>query len=49
MFLTYCKGLSFKENPDYKYLRNLIGMAMKNSGLVYDFRFDWSCKEVIAH
>jgi len=48
-FFTYCKELSFKEKPDYEYLKGLILMAMKNNGLVYDFGFDWiSSKEILG-
>jgi len=47
-FLTYCKELSFKEKPEYDYLKGLILMAMKKSGLVYDFRFDWTSREMLG-
>ena len=41
MFLNYCKGLRFDEDPDYDYLRKLFQNLMHKNKLEYDWKFDW--------
>ena len=40
-FITYTRRLEFREVPDYNYLRNLLRNAIKESGSVIDFHYDW--------
>ena len=42
MFLNYCKGLRFEEDPDYDYLRKLFRNLAKKKKIEYDWKFDWS-------
>ena len=42
MFLNYCKGLRFEEDPDYDYLRRLFRNLAKKNKIEYDWIFDWS-------
>lgn len=41
-YLTYCKGLGFKDCPDYGYLRRIFTEAMAREGYLYDHEFDWA-------
>ena len=42
MYLNYCKGLRFEEDPDYDYLRRLFRNLAKKNEIEYDWIFDWS-------
>ena len=42
LFLKYCRGLDFDEDPDYNYLRNLLGNLYKHHGFQADNLYDWS-------
>ena len=42
LFLKYCRGLDFDEDPDYNYLRNLLGNLYKHHGFETDSLYDWS-------
>lgn len=42
LFLKYCRGLDFDEDPDYNYLRNLLGNLYKHHGFEADNLYDWS-------
>lgn len=42
LFLKYCRGLEFDEEPDYNYLRNLLGNLYKHHGFEADNLYDWS-------
>ncbi len=42
LFLKYCRGLDFNEDPDYNYLRNLLGNLYKHHGFDGDNLYDWS-------
>lgn len=42
LFLKYCRGLDFNEDPDYNYLRNLLGNLYKHHGFDSDNLYDWS-------
>lgn len=42
LFLKYCRGLDFDEEPDYNYLRNLLGNLYKHHGFEADNLYDWS-------
>ena len=42
MYLNYCKGLRFEEDPDYDYLRRLFRNLAKKKKIEYDWIFDWS-------
>lgn len=41
-FLKYCRGLEFKERPDYGRLREMFRDLLKNLGYVYNYDYDWS-------
>uniref|UniRef100_A0A1I8B169 non-specific serine/threonine protein kinase n=1 Tax=Meloidogyne hapla TaxID=6305 RepID=A0A1I8B169_MELHA len=41
-YLNYCKGLSFEEEPDYDYLRQLFKQLFSRQGFSYDYVFDWN-------
>lgn len=40
-YLTYCRGLDFKEDPDYFKCRQMFWNMMERLNLKYDFQFDW--------
>lgn len=42
MYLNYCRGLRFEEQPDYIYLRQLFRILFRTSGYQYDYLFDWT-------
>lgn len=42
LFLKYCRGLDFDEDPDYNYLRNLLGNLYKHHGFPTDNLYEWS-------
>lgn len=45
MYLNYCKGLRFEDDPDYMYLRQLfriLNRTYNNCEKAYDFVFDWT-------
>ena len=41
MYLKHCRGLSFEEAPDYRYLRQLFHMLFRKLNYQYDYAFDW--------
>ena len=41
MYLNYCRGLRFDEDPDYDYLKKLFKTLFENKGFERDFDFDW--------
>jgi serine/threonine protein kinase len=43
-YFNYCRGLAFKECPDYGYLRRLFTEALARDGHSYDMVYDWSAK-----
>jgi len=45
IYLTYCRNLSYDEDPDYNYLRNLLGNLYKHHGYSSDNNFEWNYKE----
>ena len=45
MYLNYCKGLRFEDDPDYMYLRQLfriLNRTVNQHDKAYDFVFDWT-------
>lgn len=44
-FISYARQLKFEERPDYKYLKGLLGQAMKNNQIEMDYVYDWSSKK----
>ena len=40
-FLNYSKNLSFKQNPDYNFLKGLINKIATNNGFQMDYVWDW--------
>lgn len=42
MYLNYCRGLRFEENPDYMYLRQLYRILFRTLNHQYDYVFDWT-------
>ena len=45
-FLNYVKNLSFKQNPDYSYLKGLIGKAALANNFQMDNKWDWIMPDV---
>ena len=43
-YIKYVKGLSYEQEPDYKYLKNLFLMALKNIGGKMDYCYDWDSR-----
>ena len=42
MYLNYCRGLRFDEQPDYMFLRQLFRILFKALNFQYDYVFDWT-------
>uniref|UniRef100_A0A182QQP7 non-specific serine/threonine protein kinase n=1 Tax=Anopheles farauti TaxID=69004 RepID=A0A182QQP7_9DIPT len=42
MYLCYCRGLRFDEEPDYMYLRQLFRILFRTLNFHYDYNFDWT-------
>ena len=42
MYINYCRGLRFDENPDYTFLRRLFKELFDNQGFKRDFIYDWT-------
>ena len=45
MYINYCRGLRFDEDPDYDYVKRLFKKLFDNQGFERDFIFDWLKKE----
>jgi hypothetical protein len=44
-YLSYCRGLKFEEEPDYKYLKKLFeGVLIENGHDPEEMEFDWDCR-----
>ena len=41
IYLHYCRGLSFTEQPDYDHLRGLFHQALSRTGSRVDADYDW--------
>ena len=41
MYINYCRGLRFDEDPDYAFLRRLFKKLFESQGFERDFIFDW--------
>jgi serine/threonine protein kinase len=41
-FLSYCRNMTFDEDPDYEYLRNIINTLYKHHGFENDNKYDWN-------
>ena len=48
-YLVYVKNLSFKENPDYIFLKGLIGKAAMINNIIMDNQWDWALPLKIDH
>ena len=42
MYINYCRGLRFDEDPDYAYLRRMFKELFENQGFKRDFIYDWT-------
>ena len=42
VYLNYCQGLKFEEEPDYMYLRQLFRILFRTLNHQYDYTFDWT-------
>ncbi|KAG5450226.1 Casein kinase I isoform delta-A [Clonorchis sinensis] len=42
IYLNFCRGLHFDNQPDYSYLRNLFRCLFHREGFSYDCVFDWN-------
>ncbi|KAH7640487.1 casein kinase I [Dermatophagoides farinae] len=47
MFLNYCRGLRFEEDPDYMYLRQLFRILFRSHHYEYDYEYDWTIRKEI--
>ena len=45
MYINYCRGLRFDEDPDYEYLRRLFQGLFDRKKFKRDFIFDWMLLE----
>ena len=41
MYMNYCRGLRFGEDPDYEYLKGLFKKLFDRKKFKKDFMFDW--------
>ena len=48
-YLSYVKNLSFKENPDYIFLKGLIMKAAMINNIIMDNQWDWALPLKIDH
>lgn len=48
-YLSYVKNLSFKENPDYIFLKGLIMKAAMINNIIMDNQWDWALPLKIEH
>ena len=48
MYINYCRGLRFDENPDYTFLRRLFKELFDNQGFKRDFIYDWTLPKQIT-
>ena len=48
MYINYCRGLRFDENPDYAFLRRLFKELFDDQGFKRDFIYDWTQPKQIA-
>jgi hypothetical protein len=39
--VSYTRNLHFVEEPDYKYMKNIIKNVMRKYEYASDFKFDW--------
>ena len=44
-YIQYCRGLKFKDEPDYNYLRDLLNNLLTKRGTRDDQQFDWILKK----
>ena len=42
IYINYCRGLRFDENPDYAFQRRLFEELFDNQGFKRDFIYDWT-------
>lgn len=42
MYLNYCRGLRFEEEPDYYYLKWLFRKLFRSLGHRFDCIYDWT-------
>lgn len=42
IFIKYCKSLSFSEQPDYQFLKDLFKKKMLELKIPYDYMYDWT-------
>ena len=45
MYIHYCRGLRFDEEPDYNFLKRLFKKLFDNQDFERDFMFDWLKEE----
>jgi serine/threonine protein kinase len=43
-YINYVRGMTFEQEPDYRYLRNLFLAVLQNLGEKMDFCYDWDNK-----
>lgn len=40
-YMRYIRGMTYEQEPNYNYLRNLFLTVLKNNGKQFDFSYDW--------
>ena len=45
MYIKYCRGLRFEEEPNYMYLRQIFESLFAKLNYTYDDEFDWEVKK----
>ena len=49
MYINYCRGLRFDEDPDYAFLRRIFKELFENQCFKRDFIYDWTQpKQIVA-
>ncbi|CAH8580676.1 unnamed protein product [Dicrocoelium dendriticum] len=49
IYLNFCRGLYFDNQPDYAYLRTLFRSLFHQEGFTYDCVFDWNLLKLSAN
>ena len=48
-YIKYCRNLTFEQNPDYEYLRNLFRNILLNLNTTNDLKFSWIKKKYLKN
>ncbi len=47
IFVEFCKGLRFDEEPNYEFIKKNLKNLFVKSGFDYDFNFDWCSNQFV--